>query len=68
MMVNCNDYANYVKAVTDQYLGSACVTLETQAGDGCFMCHSDPGGGAGIPQVILVNLSLGSSDHQAGAV
>lgn len=52
----------------DEYLRSAGVTLETQAGDGCFVCHGDPGGGARVPQVILVNLSLGRSDHQAGAV
>lgn len=52
----------------DEYLSSACVALETQAGDRCFVCHSDPGGGARIPQVIQVNLSLGGSDRQAGAV
>ena len=32
------------------------------------MCTSDPGGGAGVPQVVLVDLPLSGSDHQTGTV
>lgn len=52
----------------DEYLGSTRVTLETQTGDGGFVCHGDPGGSARVPQVILVDLALGRSDYKAGAV
>lgn len=41
------------------HLVSAHVALETQAGHGGFMCYGDPGGGARVPQVILVDLPLG---------
>lgn len=47
---------------------SADVALETQAGDGGFVCHSDPGGGAGVPQVILVDLPLSGSHHQTSPI
>lgn len=50
------------------YLVSARVALETQAGHWGFMCHGDLGGGARVPQVILVDLPLSWSYHQAGTV
>lgn len=50
------------------YLVSAGVALEAQAGDRGFVCHSDPSGGAGVPQVVMVDLPLSGSHHQTGAV
>lgn len=50
------------------YFVSAHVALETQAGHWGFMCHGDPGGGARVPQVILVDLPLSWSYHQAGTI
>lgn len=32
------------------------------------MCHSDPGGGAGVPQVILIDLPLSGSHYQTSTV
>lgn len=32
------------------------------------MCHSDPGGCAGVPQVILVNLPLSGPHYQTSTV
>lgn len=42
--------------------------LEAQAGDGGFMCHGDPGGGAGVPQVVVVDLPLSGPDYQTSTV
>lgn len=50
------------------YLVSAAAALEAKAGDRGFVCHGDLGGGAGVPQVVLVDLSLRRSDHQTCAV
>lgn len=32
------------------------------------MCHSDPSGCAGVPQVVLVNLPLGGSHYETGTI
>ena len=47
---------------------SAAVALETQAGNQGLVCHSDPGGGAGVPQVVLVDLPLSGSHHQTSPI
>lgn len=50
-----------------RYLVSG-VALETQAGDGGFVCHRDLGGGAGVPQVIVIYLPQGGAHHQTSTV
>lgn len=50
------------------YLESAGVALEAQAGDRGFMCHSDLGGGAGVPQVVMVDFPLSGSHHQTSTI
>lgn len=32
------------------------------------MCHGDPGGGAGVPQVVLVDLPMSGPEHQTSTV
>lgn len=42
--------------------------LVAQAGDGGLVCGDDLGGGAGVPQVVVVEFPLGGAHHQPRAV
>lgn len=38
--------------------------LKPQAGDRGLVCSRDPGGGAGVPQVVLIDLTLSGPHDQ----
>lgn len=50
------------------YLASVGAALKAQAGHGGFVSHGDPHGGAGVPQVVLIDLPLCGAHHQTGTV